>query len=161
MKFFCGLAAIFALCVPVASVSQTSRRALSLSISLPQQVLKSGLSVEVDITRKNLSKHPVGVAQVVGTVERDYEVIVRNSDGRQVPETEFWRKIHGPDKDRDRFESVVLGTLKPGQELHQQLYANAIYDLRSPGTYSIQVAQIDSASNLVIRSNTVTLTVTP
>jgi hypothetical protein len=154
-------AAIFALCASVASVSQTSRSTLSLSISLPQQVVKAGSSVEVDITRKNISKHPVGVGQVVGTVERDYEVIVCTSDGHPVPETEFGRKIHGPDKDRDRFESIVLGTLNPGQKMHQQLYANAIYELTSPGTYSIQVAQIDSTSNLVIRSNTVTLTVTP
>ena len=160
MKLFPG-AAIFALYASVATVGQTSRSTLSLSISLPQQVVKAGSSVEVDITRKNISKHPVGVGQVVGTVERDYEVIVYTSDGHPVPETELGRKIHGPDKDRDRFESIVLGTLKPGQEMHQQLYANAIYDLRSPGTYSIQVAQIDSTSNLVIRSNTVTLTVTP
>ena len=63
VKLFPG-AAIFALYASVATVGQTSRSTLSLSISLPQQVVKAGSSVEVDITRKNISKHPVGVGQV-------------------------------------------------------------------------------------------------
>jgi hypothetical protein len=35
------------------------------------------------------------------------------------------------------------------------------YDIHEPGTYTIQVAHLDPESNTVVKSNTITVTVTP
>ena len=58
-----------------------------------------------------------------------------------------------------RTGNVIFRTIRAGETLTQNLRVSALYDMRKPGKYTIQVWRRDPQSD--IKSNIVTVTVTP
>jgi hypothetical protein len=50
--------------------------------------------------------------------------------------------------------------LEPGESMVDTLEINDLYDLRTPGKYTVQVERTDSARKNLVKSNLVTLTIT-
>jgi hypothetical protein len=56
---------------------------------------------------------------------------------------------------------VVGKTYAPAEERTQIIVVNDLYDLRQPGQYTIQVRRWDDETKTWVKSNTITVTVTP
>ena len=51
--------------------------------------------------------------------------------------------------------------VKPGATFEDHVDLTSIYDLSQPGKYTVQVQRTDAVSKTLVKSNTVTVTVTP
>ena len=55
----------------------------------------------------------------------------------------------------------TLVSLKPSQDWRNTLRVSDLYDLSKPGQYTIQVRRWDDETKTWVKSNTITVTVTP
>jgi hypothetical protein len=143
----------------------------SLTISVPQSQVRVGSDIRVDVAKKNISDHDIRYSRSPGPDQSSpagssYDIIVTNGDGHVMARTDMKPKrpgvvAVGPG-------SVIGGTLKPGEVLHQYFYANYVCNMSAPGTYTIQISQTAAASpadfragrKIVVKSNKLTVTVT-
>jgi hypothetical protein len=151
------------------ALGQTPEPRFSLTISVPQTVVKVGANVGVDIAKKNISNQNIEYVRRLGFLGVGYDIVVTDSSGRQMPEGEFLHAKRSSLPPHWQGEgSEIIGALKPGQVLHQSFDANLVRDMTKPGAYTIQISQTVYASQadfkagkkIVVRSNTVTVTVT-
>jgi hypothetical protein len=139
-----------------ASFGQTSHAPLSLSISAPASTVKAGSDVRVDITATNISDHDLDFGTEVGKAqaEKDFDIDVRDSAGKEPTETEYGLLLHGKSKGPfGRGGSFKTMRLKPGQNYQDYSILNRVYDL-TPGTYTIQASRRDSENKAGVKSNT-------
>jgi hypothetical protein len=132
----------------------------TITISTPQATVKAGLDVKVEATMTNTSDQDVSYAVGVGPI---INVDVRDAEGKPVSETPEGRKIHGTDR-RDGpggVLTVIRIPLKPGKTLAGESILSKEYDLSKPGKYTVQAHRFDGVSMTMVKSNTITLTVTP
>lgn len=131
--------AVFSVCQPPV------KSAFSLSIRIHDREVPSGHRIELQITKINLSEHALLVG---GNRIAPYTFDVR-CNGLLVPETEqarTLREIPGP---------IIDGNLPPHGWAVDTAAVNDFRDMRQPGVYTIQVKEGS------VKSNTVTVTVTP
>jgi hypothetical protein len=115
---------------------------------------------------KNTSEHDLLLSGAAlsnsnfrGLLERLMDIQIRDSDGTPAPETERGKIIHrraGPLAGGNGF----LHDCKPGETFTEQSDLSAEFELTKPGTYTVQASRYDSVSGQVVKSNTLTLTVT-
>jgi hypothetical protein len=119
MKVVQRLVAVLVLSSLGTSLSWGAEPQTSLLIRLPQETVKSGSNVEVDITIKNISGKAMQIAIPVGNVEREFELFVTDENGRSPAYTEWGVRIHGPKKYVGTVNSIVSGVLQPGQTVNE------------------------------------------
>jgi hypothetical protein len=56
--------------------------------------------------------------------------------------------------------SDVLMTLLPGKTITEEIIVNKLFDLSTPGTYTVQVRRMDNETKTLVISNTIKVTVT-
>lgn len=91
------------------------------------------------------------------------DIDIRDAEGRPVPETPDGRKLHVKDH-RDGpggAFTVVRVPIKPGKTFEEEPMLNKEYDLSTAGKYTIQAHRFDGVSMTLVKSNTITVTVTP
>ena len=145
---------------PVVSHSQISEQPLEITISTQQSNVMAGDPIKIAIRMKNISKHDITMAAVGSNsqAELNYEIIARDKNGGMLYETIYRKGIK-----RGVAGSRKLFTLKPGEEITEKANVNKLYDLSMPGEYTIQVEKElpPSEGKGMIKSNTITVTVTP
>jgi len=134
--------------------------------------VSSGGTVALGVVTKNISNHFTNerTAQDRRDLTRFYRTDVHDSQGGVPPETQFgqasgnrgnappqWLGLNPPPPGRDDLE----GNYKPGQQRTQVISVNDLYDLSQPGQYTIQVRRWDDETKTWVKSNTITVTVTP
>ena len=152
------LAFILAISVAVldsAQVANTQQPWIKIAISTSQSVVKSGSAVVIKITKTNTTDHNLFYGVGVGSFT---DLDVRNSEGKFVPETPYGQKIH--DKGHWSGGSVFSVPLEPGKARKEEVELSKEYDLSRPGEYTIQARETDP-QGIVVKSNTITVTVTP
>jgi len=162
---FAFLCIVFAL--TNAAFGRSPRPTLSLTVSLPRSIVKSGSDIEVDVTTKNISHGGITVGQIVGTSEANYEIEVTDGEGKPVVPTHYERMLRGELPSTDH-HSTIIGSLKPGGTMQEHFYASQLFELDKPGQYTIQVSTtlyvgktaVKDATKVVVNANIVTLTVT-
>jgi hypothetical protein len=91
----------------------------------------------------------------------DYEMDVRDASGRPVPESESFRKLKEQVKNSPVHGRNILVTLRPGETGQDAVGVNGLYDLSSPGQYSIQMRrEVPDVGKGFVQSNRLELTVT-
>jgi hypothetical protein len=157
----------FAAMICGAEVGAT-QQPFSLTISTPQSTVKAGTEVKVNITMMNITNHEIYyVAPITGRetdLQSGFRTDVRDSQGKPAIETTWGLKVHGTDPHRRPFSGSVVSwpiSLKPGQVFEKELTISKEYNLNEPGKYTIQVDRSDTQSDVVIKSNVITVTVTP
>lgn len=131
----------------------------SLTIAVPQSEVKAGSGVKVDATLTNNSDR-VATLQFSGSLCDYAAVEVRDGDGNVVPDTEIKSKLDCAHRDTSEFR---IYRLKPGESRRETIWVSTFSDMSKPGGYSVQVMwkapkEFDS---VVVKSNTITVTVTP
>jgi len=144
-------------------VSKTEEPTISINISTPQNTVRVGSEIIVDVVTQNISHHVIHYTVIAGAGAElsHFRVDVRNSVGKPVTETQYGQKVHGTD--HRAHSGSVFGAdipVEPGKTLHEKLILTKEYDLSQPGTYTVQLRRTDFDDSSV-KSNTITLTITP
>jgi hypothetical protein len=96
----------------------------------------------------------------------DYRVDLRDTESDSAPKTRFNRILNGevqadPDKGGIITGSPIIFPLQPGETLKDDMILNDLFDLKTPGKYTVQIQHEDPVTHNPVKSNIITLTVTP
>lgn len=124
---------------------------ISLAISPLQQVIKAGSDLSVPIYTINMSDHEILFDCGM------YSVKVYDSQGNLLP----W--IGGPETRRIQEKGIGRSCSIPAYATvaGQLSHVNKLYDLITPGKYTIQASKFDEESKTLVKSNIITMTVVP
>ena len=142
--------------------AQGANPTFSLSITATQDVIKARSAITVKVVLTNISDHKIGFLWFRGDAGGDDLLNVRDSQGNPVrPAPRTWVGEDGRHYARIRHHGAFYDYLEPGQAEKGELDVSKSYILTQPGKYMIQVQRTDDESKSVVKSNTVTVTVTP
>jgi hypothetical protein len=146
--------------------AQGARSVLSIAASPVQPKVKLGSSVLLNVRMTNTSHHDVSVWIENAGGEDQYEVDVRDQKRNLPADTDYGKKRNGHVhlemlKLKDLIGSGACILLKRGKSLVHQVNVSKLYDLRAPGKYFIRVQTADPERPVMLKSNTVRVTVTP
>jgi len=140
--------------------SHAPEESLKITIVAAQNSVNAGDPIEITVTMKNMSDHDITMVAVGSNskAELNYEIITRDKNGEMLNKTIYGKGLKG-----GVAGSRKLFTLKPGAEITETSDINKLYDMSMPGEYIIQVEKELPASEGkgTIKSNTITVTVTP
>jgi len=138
--------------------AQNRQPPFSLTIRAKEGEIKSGSLIWVDATVESKSNHAVLVYQATsGDMDQGgwvYQIDIRNELEGTPPKTKY---AHG----LGAGGSGGYVRLDPGKTLVHSVNVSKLYDLNPPGKYTIQFGRFDRETKTLVRSNTVTVTVTP
>jgi len=150
--------------VTAAQVAQVEQPPCTITISTPENSIKAGLEVKLDIATKNVSDRTIYL--VFSTVGRNMKIDVRDNEGNPASETPYGLEIHGTDPKRRPFAGTAFSTrvpLKPGETFEEKLVLSKEYDLSKSGRYSVRVQRSDVLSDantgIFVKSNAITVDV--
>lgn len=151
-----------------AGSSKLSEPIFSVEIHADKYVVAADSPVIIVATLTNMSDHEITMVQVSG-LRAGYDVDVRNSQGKRPRgANELLAEQNKENKEAHRPIRVIINqggartvNVKPGQTLRDEIQVSNIFDLTIPGTYTIQLTRKDSESTAIVKSNTITVTVTP
>jgi hypothetical protein len=113
-----------------------------------------GAKVVVQVTVSNESDHEITYRETAP--DCDYSVRVLTDSGISAPETEH-KKSLACDWPRTTGRNILI-VLNPGESRDQTLELTHLYDMSSPGEYTVQIERTIDAGR--IRSNTVNVKIT-
>lgn len=130
----------------------------SLTIATKESTVRAGSPVLVEVKMENKSDHDLAVYRAVsGDLDQGgwvYKVSVRDTKGVEPPQTKFAQSVGVAG-------SGGYVSLRPEKTLTDRCNVAKLYDLSRPGNYTIQVERLDEQSKAFVKSNTITVTVTP
>ncbi len=173
-----SLLAIFAMCGIVAAQNTPVPEAtapkptLALGISPYKTAVSQKNAVLVMVTFTKVSDHQLDLAWPISGAGLDVDV--RDESGKLAPDTDFGKLFNRPSIDDQQKEALtrahpdylsdrnLRAVLGPKESNTWPLDVDRFYDMHQPGKYTVQVQTHDSGNHmLMIKSNTVTVTVTP
>jgi hypothetical protein len=142
--------------LPATTGSNGTGFQLTLRAQSPQSKKKP---VTVEFTIQNVSKKVLWLQET--SVERDYELEVRDSRGQEVQLTERGRTFRN--NKGEVFRNIVV-KFKPGEQKIDMIDVGSLFDLSKPGAYTVRATRravkIDSRTDWAqVESNTVTFQV--
>ncbi len=163
-----GRLAVLALLIVVTATEclaqkSSGQQPFTLTIAVDQTTIKVGSQIRLRITLTNTSGQDLLIGRGNGdarAAEAGYRIEVLNEKGKNPPETKYQRVIKG-EEDGIFWSSPIGITLQSGKTYEDGMIVNDFYDLSQPGTYTIQVQRTDHQSKILVKSNKVTVTVTP
>lgn len=157
-RIACGLL-LTAFCS--AQTPHIATQALSLKITTQQDTFKAGSPIILTVIETNISDHDI-LYSTVGH-RRPFKLHIRDSKGAPVRETQEGMKADGTDPNRKPFVGSVFPpfALHPGKTIQHNIVLSKEYDLDKLGTYTIQAIEHDPSSHTTVKSNKLTITITP
>jgi len=151
-----------------ANAAQQVPPPFTLSIVPVAPTVKSGSDVFVDVTMENKSDHDLRVTIGDDKAGREYHIDVWDEQGATPPETKFSRMLHHrltPEEEATGPQALtftlLFDALAPGKSITNRVRVSKMYDLGKPGKYSVQVVRFGEDSKTLVKSNKITVTVTP
>ncbi len=146
------------LTVTVIAPSQAPERpttSFTLAIRTDEDTVKAGNKIPVNIEVTNTSDHLIVYTPSITTLD----IQVHDAQGKMAPLTEAGREL------RREYGSIGINShfsLSPGDSWPAGgVGVGVLYDLSRPGDYTIQISQFDDETKTWVKSNTITVTVTP
>jgi type 1 fimbria pilin len=141
--------------------AHNNKMSFSIKISSPQKVVKVGSPILLVVKITNISDRDISHATAPGHSMPEFtcDIEVRDSRGSVASETPYGLKVRGKDASYHHGGSMLLQTLKPGEELQQETVLSRIYDMTQAGKYTIQVSKRDPDTGVTVKSNTTAVTV--
>ena len=164
MVIVARLLLVFALFIPWqpsgAQGVQPSEPWFTVTISTPKPVVKVGTDVKLKVVFINNTREDIRYgAGGPGRSGPVFDLDLRDSEGKAVPETKRGLTLHGKDP-RPWAGSVYSATAHPGNKIEEQLVLNKEYDLSKPGKYTVQLRERHPQSQGV-ESNTIPIAIVP
>lgn len=146
----------------VAQSSKQPREAkpsFAIIISTQHKEVAVGTPLLVRATMTNTSAHVIGGGTSMGTA---MHIMIFDSEGKEVPEAPELSKKQAKEPGlMPRTGTIFTAAVKPGRPYTEIFDVTEDYDLSRPGKYTIQAQKWDGFSKSRVKSNTITLTVTP
>ena len=145
----------FCLIVSLALCQQPKNPPYKIAITAENSTVVAGTDVSIKVSLTNTSDHDVreGVMYERGNLASIFRFEVRDEHGEMVPKRTY------PHPELGYPGSVRFITISRGETWTQSQEVSAVYDMRKPGKYTIQVWKRNPDYD--IKSNIVTVTVTP
>jgi hypothetical protein len=145
---------------PVALLGQTQPAPFTITITAGRPELPSGAETRVQIVVMNNSSESITVPGVfTGRPEYHYLIDVRNEKGQPASLTAWGRMVNGPFGSTG---SMGGGAAEPGKPYKDSdLIVNKLYDITMPGKYTVQLTADWLQYGSPVKSNVVTIVVTP
>ena len=149
------------------AAQSTPGASFSITINTFQSNVKTGSEIRITILLKNVSDHEIEIPRTLGENRGDsfHTLEVRDNRGNVTPKTQLRREIeeHGTANGQIVFQggSVFTQVLKPTETIREGIVVTNIFDLTKPGKYTIQCQRFDEESKTIVKSNMITVTVTP
>lgn len=140
---------------------------ISVTITAISDVVKLGSEVRIKVTVTNKSDRDKWLGTSSGKSQGEVLnlVDVRDEQGNAPTRTKYHRVLRGEnagDHPQEVMKRDVVGSLtKPGESVTEEIILNKLYDLNKSGKYEIQVEHEDPETKALVKSNTITVTVTP
>jgi hypothetical protein len=150
--FYC-----FFLLVNLALCQQSNNPPFKIAITAESPTVVAGSDVSIKVSLTNTSDKDVyeGAMYKIGNLDSTFRFEVRDEHGKLVPK----RTYPHPELATG---SVKFRTIARGETYTQDQLVSALYDMRKPGKYTIQVSRrISDNPKDDIKSNIITITVTP
>ena len=147
--FYC-----FLLFVNLTLCQQANNPPFKIAITADSPTVVAGSDVWIKVSLTNTSDHDLneGVAYITGNIDSSFQFEVRDNHGKMVPKRTY------PHPELGYTGSVRFRTISREETYTQEQRASALYDMRKPGKYTIQVWRRNPDYD--IKSNGVTVTVT-
>ncbi|MBM4047809.1 MAG: hypothetical protein FJ279_22115 [Planctomycetes bacterium] len=116
-----------------ADVSAKPVEGFQLTARLEKEEIQACQPVALVVTLRNLSKDTLAFPE--SAPYRDYRLVVKDSNGREVPLTRYGKAI----KDTEGEFRLVVTDLPAHSELRATLLVNRYYDMTVTDTYSVSV----------------------
>lgn len=148
------------------SKDNATQPAFSLNLSAASTQVRAGEALRLVVSLKNISSKEIIIAKENATSdEADYSVLAIDEQGKNASTTPYYRVLKGERQTEvPKFvirRSTQMLTVQPGESLESGIELGRIYKIETPGVYKIWVERLDKVSNIRVKSNTVTVTVTP
>ena len=148
--------------------AQSAKPAFTLRVVPVEPNIKAGSKVLVDITLQNISGRTISSEGAWGGEGFEYPMHVWDEKGILAPETRYGRLKNNHETAEDAagpFQVLsykgVNRALGSGKSLTDRVNVTYVYDLSKPGKYTIEIEQYDDESKNFVKSNKVTVIVTP
>ena len=163
MGIFFLLAGILA--IQSAGTPPSTRPSISVTISTPSAVVKLGSELAIKMVITNKSDHEMLLGKPAGKPGQGEFlnlIEVRDEHGNAVGKTKYYRQIRGEEfVDGGISVSVSSFRVKPGESVEEEVLVNKLYNIDKAGKYTIQVQHDDPETKALVKSNTITVIVTP
>jgi len=157
---YCMFLLVSAVLGTVCTAAQ-STASFTLQVSTKTPTFRVGEVVRIAITQTDVSNHPVSCDYAGGNaVNLIYDYHVTQEDGSPA-EKVVWSKPVPPPYS---YKQCAIG---PGESSTDPIYLNNVYKFDKPGQYTVWVSRVDpdiedeSGKPLIVKSNTITITVLP
>jgi len=154
----------FGLAFPSGSPAQGTSPPFSITIDAPEGTAKLGSPLEITITLTNTSgKSALFYFDNGNNPAFDYTFKVENQQGQEPRKTKYFRATMAQDNDQPGtviVHSFGLRSVKADGTFTESVDLFKLYDLQ-PGKYSVYVERIDPDTKTIVKSNTITIAVTP
>jgi hypothetical protein len=164
MKIAKYLLLSFLLCAGIVASSPDQGQPFSVTLQPPTGPVKAGSEVRVKVTTTNTSDHEIRFAKGFGQEEYDFEIEVRDEQGKTPPLTESYRNLK--EHPTSKWGSYSTYVLEPGKSLEDELAVTRLYILTRPGKYTVSVTRgrrpmYQTLGKGGVKSKSVTVTVIP
>jgi hypothetical protein len=164
----CTALALISMCAQFANGQVTAsgreqRPVFTMSISLKQTTVRPGSEVRIDIDLKNTSAREIQI-WLARSGPPLYTFKVLDRTGKAAPLTPQWRAILSGKGEHGQPARIMTGSgwfarVDPGGTLHDVFVISSFVDLSQPDQYTIRLERTDPYTELLVESNTLTLTV--
>lgn len=134
----------------------------TVAISTPKAVVTVGSEVKLKVVFVNNTEQDIHYPGAGGPGRNGpvFDIDVRDSSGKLVPETPYGLWMHGKDTRGWRGGSVFAATAHPGGKIEEELMLSKEYDMSKPDEYTVQVRERNPKFR-VVKSNSIAITVVP
>ena len=136
----------------------------SVTMHPPEAPVRIGAEVRMSVTTRNTSNHEIRFARGFGDQELDFQIEVRDPQGKTPAMTESYRNFKEHPTSRGGSYSTYV--LEPGKSFDDELVVTKLYVLAVPGKYTISVTRgqrpmWQTPKNRGVGSSPVTVTLIP
>jgi hypothetical protein len=145
----------------VAGAAQTTPANFSIKIVARHDVVRTGSDVSVVVLLTNIANHELHYTTVDDDMFGDngYVPKILDDAGKPVPLTKYGQMIANRTYLQGRRGQVGV---QPGETtVPHEISLSELYDLTRPGKYTIQMERMDKDAKVRVKSNIITVTVTP
>ena len=146
-----------------------AKASISLSLLSTKNVFKSSSLIRVTVTMTNISNHEIFYWRENADDPSgfEYKIDILKGPSPKSTDTKFGRYFKGREDPAQLTPDTPLNgsggwrTLKAGDKIIDTVNISKMYDLSQAGSYEIQLRRFDEESKAFVKSNTITITITP
>jgi len=158
---------------PQAAEQPTGIHPFALDLSADETTVKKTVPVDVLVVTKDVSAHKITIRRQAlshdsAMLGSSFRVDVQDVEGNTPLDAALGQSTNhlgeAPPEAASMAAARAAGTLvslKPGQDWRNTIRVSDLYDLSKPGQYTIQVRRWDDETKTWVKSNKITVTVTP